>query len=58
MKQIHEAVRALESDMYRILAAILDFVKEAKKVKNLYRANSLGPKCILQIIRNNPSRGV
>ena len=29
MKQIHEAVQALESD--RILAAILDFVEETQK---------------------------
>ena len=36
MKQIHEAVRALESDMYRILAAILDFVEEAKQAKKIY----------------------
>ena len=56
MKQIHEAVQALESDM--ILAAILDFVKEAEKrnAKEIYRANSLGPICILQIFRKIPSR--
>ena len=33
MKQIHEAVQALESDMYRILTAILDFV--GRKLKTL-----------------------
>ena len=57
MKQIHKAVQALESD--RILAAILDFVEEAeKRRKKIYRASFLGPICILQIFRNNPSRVV
>ena len=54
MKQIHEAVKALE----RILAAILDFVEEAEQHKKNYRENFPGPICILQIFRNNPSRGV
>ena len=55
MKQIHEAVQALESDM--IWAAILDFVKKTKKTpRKNYQKNS-GPICILQIFRNNPSRG-
>ena len=49
MKQIHEAVQALESD--RILAAILDFVEEAEKRQqnlpgkspraNMHTANTL-----------------
>ena len=35
MKQIHEAVQALE--WHRILAAILDFVEEDEKRKKNYR---------------------
>ena len=38
--------------------AILDFVEEAEKRKKNYRENFLGPICILEIIRNDPSRGV
>ena len=53
MKQIQKAVQALESD--RILAAILYFAE--KRQKN-YRANVIGPICILQIFRKNPRRGV
>ena len=46
MKQIHKA-------------AILDFVEKAgKRPPKKYRANFLGPICILEIFRNNPSRGV
>ena len=49
MKQIHKAVQALESDIefWRPSWILL------KKLKNF-----LGPICILQIFRNNPSRGV
>ena len=57
MKQIHGAVQALESDI-EFLAAILDTVEKAEKRKKNYRANFLGPICILEIFRNNPSRGV
>ena len=58
MKQIHEAVQALESQWHRILVAILDFVEEVEKWQKNYWANSLGPICILQIFINNPSSGV
>ena len=55
MKQIHKAVQALESD--------IGFCRTSwillKKLKNkIYRANFLGPICILEILRNNPSRGL
>ena len=37
----------------------MEFVEEAEKTaKKIYRANLRGPICILQIFRNNPSRGV
>ena len=37
----------------------MEFVEEAEKTeKKIYRANFRGPICILQIFRNNPSRGV
>ena len=57
MKQIHTAVQALESDIefWRPSWILLRKLKNAKKN---YRANFLGPICILQIFRNNPSRGV
>ena len=56
MKQIHKAGQDLESE--RVLAAIMDCAEESKKrSKNCYQANSLGPICILQIFRNNPTRG-
>ena len=57
MKQIHEAVEAQDSDIgfWRPSWILLKKLKNA--LKN-YRANSLGPICILQIFRNNPSRGV
>ena len=42
---------------HRILAAILDFVKETEKCKKTIYTNSPGPVCILQIFGNNPSRG-
>ena len=53
MKQIHEAVQALESDIgfWRPSWILL------KKLKKNYQANSLGPVCILQIFGNNPRRG-
>ena len=54
MKQIHKAVQAPER--HRILAAILDFVEEAEKRRK--KVNVLGPICILQIFRKNPSRDV
>ena len=54
MKQIHKAVQALESDIgfWRPSWILL------KKLKKITRANFLGPICILQIFRNDPSRGV
>ena len=57
MKQIHEAVQALESDIgfWRPSWILL---KKLKNVKKIYRENSLGPICILQIFKNNLSRGV
>ena len=57
MKQIHKAVQALESDIgfWRPLWILLKKLKNAEK---FYRANFLGPTFILQIFRNNPSRGV
>ena len=57
MKQIHEGVQALESDIgYWRPSWIL--LKKLKNAKRNYRANFLGPICILQIIWNNLSRGV
>ena len=39
--------------------SILDFVEKAeKRRKKIYRANFLGPICILEIFRNNPSKDV
>ena len=57
MTQIHEAVQALESDMgfWRPSWILLKKLTNAEKI---YRANSLGPISILQIFRNNLSRGV
>ena len=56
MKQIDEAVQAL--------ACAIGFWRPSwillKKLKNIeknVKANFLGPICILQIFRNNPSRG-
>ena len=50
MKQIHEAVEALESD--------IGFWRPSWKTqKKNYQANPPGPVCILQIFGNNPSRG-
>ena len=56
MKQIHEAVQALESDIgfWQPSWILLEAEKRPKKLP----ANSLGPICILQIFRNNPIRGV
>ena len=56
MKQIYEAVQALESDIgfWRLSK---DFVEEAEKRPINYGGNSLGPICKLQIFRNNQSRG-
>ena len=45
-------------ERHRILVAILDFAEEAENAKNIYLANLSGPICILQILRNNPNRGV
>ena len=57
MEQIHKAVQALESDIkFWWLSWIL--LKKLKNAKKNYRANFLGPICILQIFGNNPSRGV
>ena len=42
MKQIHETVEALESEI-GFFAAIWDFVEEAKNASKNYRASSLGP---------------
>ena len=54
IKQIHEAVQALESDIgFWLPSWIL-----LKKAEKNYRANSLEPIYLLQIFRNNPSRGV
>ena len=38
--------------------AILDVVEKAEKRKKNYRSNFVGPICILEIFKNNPSRGV
>ena len=57
MKQIHKAIQALESDIGYLRPSWI-LLKKLKNVKNIYRANSSGPICILQIFRNNPSRGV
>ena len=52
MKQIHEAVHALESDIgFWQTSWIL--LKKLKNAKKIYRTNSIGPTCILQIFRNN-----
>ena len=49
--------KALESDKgFGRPSWTLDFVEKTEK-KN-YRANFLGPICILEIFRYNPSRGV
>ena len=57
MKQIHKAVQALESDIgfWRPSWILL---KKLKNAETINRANFTGPICILQIFRNNPSRGV
>ena len=57
MKQIYEAVQAPESDIefWRPSWILLKKLKNANKI---YRANSLGPICILQIFRKNLSRSV
>ena len=57
MKQIHKAVQALESDIgfWRPSWILLKKLKNAEKN---YRANFLGPICILEIFTNNLSRGV
>ena len=55
MKQIHEAVQALESDIgFWWPSWILLKLKNAKKI---YPANSLGQICILQIFGKIPIRG-
>ena len=57
MKQIHKAVQALESDIgYWGPSWIL--LKKLKSAEKIHRANFPGPVFILQIFRNNPSRGV
>ena len=54
MKQIHKAVQALESDIefWRPSWILLE------NSEKYHRANFLWPICILEIFRNNPSRGV
>ena len=51
MKQIHEAVQTLESDIGFWRPSWI-FIKELKKRKKKLRANFLGPICILQILEN------
>ena len=51
MKQIHEAVQTLESDIGFWRPSWI-LIKEVKKRKKKLRANSLGPICILQILEN------
>ena len=43
---------------HRILGGHLEFCWKLKIAKKIYWANSVGPICILQIFRNNPSSGV
>ena len=57
MTQIYEAVQALESDI-RFWRPSWILLKKLKNAPKNYRANFLGPICILQIFRNNPSRDV
>ena len=56
MKQIDEAVQALESDIGFWQPSWI-LVKKLKNDKKIYQANFPGPICILQIFINNPSRG-
>ena len=57
MKQINKAVQALESDI-GFWRSFLDFAEDGEKRRKIVHGNFLGPICILQIFRNNPSRGV
>ena len=57
MKQIQKAVQALESDIGFWQSSWI-LLKKLKNAPKNYRANFLGPICILQFFRNNPGRGV